>query len=113
VAPTSSDERIAAVARGASGFIYCVSLKGVTGARDRLPDGIDRLVGRVRWATALPAVVGFGISSPEQVAAVTAFADGVVVASALLDRIDSDPRHGPEAAREFVATMKSACRGRR
>ncbi len=111
VAPTSPDERIETIARGASGFIYCVSLKGVTGARSRLPQGVDHLVDRVRRATTLPAVVGFGISSPDQVRAVTAFADGVVVASALLDRIDREPLRGAQAAGQFVAELKSACRG--
>lgn len=110
VAPTSPDERIAAIARRASGFVYCVSLRGVTGARSKLPSGVDALVGRVRQATGLPAVVGFGISSPAQVKDVTAFADGVVVASALMDRIEQQPLRSAAAAAEFVSELKSACR---
>ncbi len=111
VAPTSPEERIAGITLRASGFIYCVSLRGVTGARTQLPAGVDQLVGRVRRATSLPAVVGFGISSVEQVRAVTAVADGVVVASALLDRVEREPSHPVEAATGFVAELKSACRG--
>ncbi len=113
VAPTSPGERIEAIAREASGFVYCVSLKGVTGARSQLPQGVDQLVARVRQASPLPAVVGFGISSPEQVRAVTGFADGVVVASALLDRIDLEPMRATETAAQFVSELKSACRGAR
>ncbi len=111
VAPTSPDERIEAIAREASGFIYCVALKGVTGARTSLTEGVDRLVGRVRRTTNLPAAVGFGISSPDQVRAVTSFADGVVVASALMDRIDREPHRASEVAAAFVAELKAACRG--
>ncbi len=110
VAPTSPQERIEAVARRACGFVYCVSLKGVTGARRELPAGVDLLVGRVRVVTELPVVVGFGISSPAQVRAVTSFADGVVVASALMDRIEANPLRGAAAAAEFVRGLKGACR---
>ncbi len=111
VAPTSPERRIAAIAGQASGFVYCVSLRGITGARGRLPEGVGSLVDRVRQATTLPAVVGFGISSPEQVRDVTAFADGAVVGSALLDRIEREPAHASQAAGSFVAELKSACRG--
>lgn len=110
VAPTSSDERIAATAQRASGFLYCVSLKGVTGARNQLSSGVDRLVERVRHASSLPAVVGFGISSAEQVRAISGYADGAVVASALLDRIDANPTRPTEGATHFVAELKDACR---
>lgn len=113
VAPTSPDGRVEAIATRASGFIYCVSLKGITGARSQLPPEVDRLVGRVRKATSLPAVVGFGISTPEQVETVTAFADGVVVASALMDRIEADPLRPAETAARFVKQLKAACRGPR
>lgn len=111
IAPTSPDERLRSIAASASGFVYCVSLKGVTGARNRLPVGVDSLMARVRRATTLPAVVGFGLSSADHIRDVTRFADGVVVASALLDRIDSDPQHRPNAAASFVAELKAACRG--
>lgn len=110
VAPTTPEERVAAIAGRASGFVYCVSLKGVTGARGRLPDGVDRLVARVRATTKLPAVVGFGISSADQVRAIGAFADGVVVGSALMDRVEREPANLVDAASSFVAELKTACR---
>lgn len=113
VAPTTPDGRVEAIARRASGFVYCVSLKGITGARSQLPPEVDRLVDRVRRRTPLPAVVGFGISTPEQVEAVSAFADGVVVASALMDRIEADSLRPAETAARFVRQLKAACRGPR
>jgi tryptophan synthase alpha chain len=108
--PATPPERLASIATHASGFLYCVSLKGITGARSALSSNAEPLVRRVREVSDLPAVVGFGISTPQQVRAVAAFADGVVVASALLDRIDREPHRRPEAAAEFVAELKSACR---
>jgi len=110
VAPTTPGERIAAIAEASSGFLYCVSLKGVTGSRRELPQDIDLLTGRVREATRLPAVVGFGISSADQVRRVAAIADGVVVGSALMDRIDREPARCVEVASEFVSKLKAACR---
>lgn len=85
VAPTSTDERIKAAVAHASGFIYCVSLAGVTGARSSLPDYLPEFLGRVRAQTDLPLVLGFGISKPEHFAAVRGLVDGVIVGSALVD----------------------------
>lgn len=113
VAPTTPRERVRRIAEQSSGFIYCISLKGVTGARSSLSTGIEGLVYRVRETTKLPVVVGFGISSAEQVRSVAAFADGVVVASALMDRIAREQRPAPEVAGRFVAQMKEACRDAR
>jgi tryptophan synthase alpha chain len=87
VAPTSSDERIADIASRASGFIYCISLVGITGARVSLDEGLGDYIARVRRFTDLPLVVGFGISTAEHVAQVGAVADGAIVASALLNRV--------------------------
>lgn len=112
VAPTSPDHRVVLTCNRASGFVYCVSLKGVTGARGALPRDAEALVGRVKRATRLPAVVGFGISTPEQVSAITSFADGAVVASALTDEIDRESHRATDAAGEFVAALKAACRKR-
>jgi tryptophan synthase alpha chain len=93
VTPTSTDARIAQVAAAASktggGFIYCVSLSGVTGARDDLPAELSAFLTRVRAATPLPLAVGFGVSRPEHVARIAAIADGAVVASALLNTVDA------------------------
>ncbi|HEX6819595.1 MAG TPA: tryptophan synthase subunit alpha [Ktedonobacterales bacterium] len=95
VSPTSTRERVAQVAqvagRTGGGFIYCVSLSGVTGARDRLPEQLASFIGRVRSATNLPLAVGFGVSRPEHVAEIGGFADGAVVASALLNAVDAAP----------------------
>lgn len=87
LAPTSTDERIRRVAEKASGFIYCVSRTGVTGAREALPDDLPDLVQRIRAHTEKPIAVGFGISTREQVRQVTRLADGAVVGSALVNRI--------------------------
>jgi len=87
VAPTSTEERIREVARRASGFVYCVSVTGVTGARDEIGAGLGEFVGRVRSATNLPIAVGFGISQPEHFEAVGRIADAAVIGSAIIDEI--------------------------
>jgi tryptophan synthase alpha chain len=87
VAPTSPDSRLMSIAERSSGFVYCVTLRGVTGARAQLAAGLDRLLERVRRATSLPVAAGFGISRPEHVAALKGRVDAVVVASALLERL--------------------------
>jgi tryptophan synthase len=88
VAPTSSDKRIAALAKMASSFLYCVSVTGVTGARDSLPPDLQDFIARVRVQTGLPLAIGFGISSPEMVQGVANMADGVVVGSHILNAMD-------------------------
>jgi tryptophan synthase alpha chain len=87
VAPTTPDSRLPKIAAAATGFIYYVSREGVTGVRDQLASGIPQAVARIRSHTGLPVAVGFGISTREQVAKVAAFADGVVVGSALVNVI--------------------------
>jgi tryptophan synthase alpha chain len=107
LAPTSDDTRIARVAKIASGFVYFVSVTGVTGARTSAPQGIETLVGRVREGVGLPVGVGFGISSPEQAAEVGRYADLVVVGSALVRVMhEAGPAQAPEAARSFVAGLR-------
>jgi tryptophan synthase alpha chain len=110
VAPTSTDERISRVVEMASGFIYCVSLVGVTGARSELGASVGELIERVRKYTDLPLVVGFGISKPEQVEQVASIADGAVVGSALVNLIESFPED--EAileVSEYIRLLKAAC----
>jgi tryptophan synthase alpha chain len=88
VTPTTPPERAEAIARKSTGFLYCVSVAGVTGARTSLPEG---LIERVRWLrtkTDVPILVGFGISSPEQAKAVAAVADGVIVGSAIVRHLE-------------------------
>jgi tryptophan synthase alpha chain len=84
VAPTSGDERVAAIARQTEGFLYLVSLTGVTGARAGLAAGLAAFIARVRRSCDLPLYVGFGVSTPEQAAEVARSADGVIIGSALI-----------------------------
>ncbi len=84
VAPTSGEERIRRIAAVADGFLYLVSLTGVTGARSALADDLPAFVGRVRAASALPLYVGFGVSTAEQAAQISQSADGVIIGSALI-----------------------------
>ncbi|MBM4415067.1 MAG: tryptophan synthase subunit alpha [Chloroflexi bacterium] len=106
LAPTSTAERIALVARHASGFIYCVSVTGVTGARAAVAEGLPEFVARVRAQTALPLAVGFGISTRAQVTAVGALADAVIVGSALVQAVAGAPRAERAAAvRAFTAEL--------
>ncbi len=81
VAPTSTEERVAAIGADARGFVYTVSLTGTTGERDELPEGLAETVGRVRAAATVPVAVGFGISTGAQARAVAEVADGVIVGS--------------------------------
>lgn len=93
VAPTTSPERRASVAARSGGFLYCVSLVGVTGAREALPRSVGRLVRDVRSVSPVPVAVGFGVSRPDHVRALArAGADGVIVASALVDALGLEGR---------------------
>ncbi len=93
VAPTTPPERRAMIAARSGGFLYCVSLVGVTGARTSLPADVARLVREVRAASPVPVAVGFGVSKPAHVRALAkAGADGVIVASALVDALGPDGR---------------------
>lgn len=105
IAPTTPDERIAQIAQIASGFLYCVALTGVTGARTQLWEGLPGFLQRVRRQTDLPLVVGFGISTAQHVRQVSEYADGAIVASALIDAIEKLP---PE---QLVAGATAFLRG--
>jgi tryptophan synthase alpha subunit len=106
VAPTSSDERISLICAQASGFVYCVSVAGVTGARAELPAGLPAFIARVRACTNLPLAVGFGISRREHIQALAGVADGVVAASAILDVIaKSEAKERTQAVREYVEVL--------
>ena len=116
LAPTSTDERIAKACAVASGFVYCITLTGVTGARDRVSPAVTQLVQRVRVHTDLPVAVGFGISRREHIEAVGRYADAAVVGSALVDVIEAAPRGETVAkAAEFIADLtgntRSVARG--
>ena len=93
VAPTTSPARRAAIAARSGGFLYCVSLVGVTGARTSLPASVGKLVRDVKAVSPIPVAVGFGVSTPAHVRSIVkAGADGVVVASALVDALGPDGR---------------------
>jgi tryptophan synthase alpha chain len=105
VAPTSTDERIGEVGRDARGFVYTVSTTGTTGERSSLPPEIGRTVERVRASTPLPVAVGFGISTPEQAAAVGEIADGVIVGSRV---VRAAGEGGAEAVGALVRDLADA-----
>ncbi len=108
VAPTTSPARRAAVAARSGGFLYCVSLVGVTGARTSLPPTVARLVRGVKAVSPVPVAVGFGVSRPAHVRAIArAGADGVIVASALVDALGEDGRDVAALAR-LVGDLRAA-----
>lgn len=114
VTPTSPDERlaqVAAAAKDSGGFLYCVSLSGTTGARDRLPEHLGEFLARVRSHSDLPLAVGFGVSRAEHVAEISTMADGAVVASALLNAVDAVPEsERVSAAVEYLRSLQSGAR---
>ena len=110
LSPTSDSERIRLVAKNGRGFIYYVSVTGVTGTRRALDTRLPSQVARVRRMTALPVAVGFGVSTPKQAAWIAGFADAVVVGSALVETIEKAQGNAAKARRagDFVATLKRA-----
>jgi len=107
VAPTTSDERVEAIAGDARGFVYTVAVAGTTGERGELSPGVTDTVGRVRAATRVPVAVGFGISSADQASHVADLADGVIVGSRV---VRAAREGGPTAVREVVASLGEAIR---
>lgn len=105
VAPTTPDGRVRQIAAASRGFVYLIARLGVTGASATLAGALAARVGVVRAATALPVAVGFGISGPEQAAEVARLADGVVVGSAVVERMG---RGGAAAAGAFLAELRGA-----
>jgi len=107
LSPASTPERIRLIAGKTSGFLYLVSLTGVTGARKRLPADLRSFVSKVREDAELPIAVGFGISTPQQAREVGGIADGVIVGSALINAVDqaADPCRG---AGDFLAGLRLA-----
>ena len=109
LSPTSTAERIALVARQSRGFIYLVSVAGVTGARSGVPEYMPEFIGRVRAVAEQPLAVGFGVSTPEQAAAMAEHADGVIIGSRLIRQIDEDPSLGK--LEEFIRQARKALDG--
>ncbi len=108
LAPSSTDDRIALVAKLSRGFIYYISLMGITGARGELAGTIQRHVGRIQGVTERPVAVGFGISTPEQAREVAAWADGVVVGSAIVKLLEDGGSRDAlcQAVGQFVRELK-------
>jgi tryptophan synthase alpha chain len=104
-APTSPDDRLRRIASSSRGFVYAVSRTGVTGARQQLAVDARQLVRRLRRVTKLPIALGFGISTPEQFSEVAAFADAVVVGSAIVETIECNRGGEAAAVGEFVRTL--------
>lgn len=107
LAPTSNPQRIEAIAQRAQGFIYMVSLTGVTGARQQVQGNLGDFVERVRGLANVPLAVGFGISTPEHAASVGRVADGVIVGSALINAVDAS-EDKPQAAAVYVQSLLAA-----
>jgi tryptophan synthase alpha chain len=110
IAPTTQSKRLAQICARGEGFIYYVSREGVTGAQASIAASIGERIAEIRACTQLPIAVGFGVSNPEQVAAVAQHADGVVVGSAIVNQIatHSDDDRLPEAIRAFVEPLARA-----
>ena len=106
--PTSDAARLPAILNGSSGFLYYVSVAGITGLQQAAQSSIEEAVARLKAATDIPVAVGFGVRTPEQAAAIAKVADGVVVGSAIVELV---AQHGTSAAgpvREYVASLKAA-----
>lgn len=110
VAPTSSPERIKQVCARGRGFVYCVSVTGVTGMRTGVSKNIDKFLESVRQATTLPMAVGFGISTPEQIQVLKDKCDGVVVGSAIVSLASKEgtSAEGLSRLQDFVRTLREA-----
>ena len=106
LAPTSTEERIRLVAQHSSGFIYLVSLTGVTGARQQLDANLDAFVKRVKKQTDKPLCVGFGISTPEQAKKAVQTADGAIIGSRIIQLMEADPTL--QNVRDFVKQVRAA-----
>jgi len=107
-APTSTDDRLKSIARVSDGFVYAVSRTGVTGARKQVSEDAQSLVRRLRKFTKLPIAVGFGISTPDQFAAVGGYADAAVVGSAIVEIIEHSPGKEAKNVGEFVKRLVAA-----
>jgi len=106
VAPTTTDQRLSSIAKAASGFVYCVSVAGTTGARGDLPRELPAFIKRVRQHTDLPLAVGFGISKPEHVAQIGQLCEAAVIGSAIIDQIDAAaPGECSEKVRGYVEVV--------
>jgi len=106
--PTTDVARLPAVLDGASGFLYYVSVAGITGLQQAAQSSIEDAVTRLKAATTLPVAVGFGVRSPEQAAAIARVADGVVVGSAIVELVGEHGEGAAEPVRAYIHSLKTA-----
>jgi tryptophan synthase alpha chain len=104
VAPTSGQDRMKKVAKASRGFVYYVSMTGITGARLSLNDDFSAHIGRLRQLTRMPVAVGFGVSTPEDAHMISRVADGVIIGSAIVGKL----QESPETARDFISRLREA-----
>ena len=107
VAPTTADKRAKMLVQKSQGFIYYVSLRGVTGARKAMPADLKSHLTKLKRMTSKPVLAGFGISTPEQARAISRMSDGVIVGSAVIEHLKS----GIPAAERFIEKMARAVHG--
>lgn len=107
IAPTSK-ERIRTIAKEATGFLYVVSSLGVTGVRSEITTDLPSMIQAAKEVTAIPAAVGFGVSTPEQAARIAHSADGVIVGSAIVRIIEKYGEHAAQPLYDYVKSMKDA-----
>ena len=109
-APTSTDQRLRAIAKHSRGFVYAISRTGITGTRQEVASDARSLVERLRAYTKLPIAVGFGVSTPEQFAEVGSFADAAVIGSAIVQRIEQNPGREAAAVAQFISSLTATAR---
>ena len=106
VAPTTPDARLRDVARATRGFLYAVSVTGVTGVRAKLPSELPRFLKKIKAQSRYPVAVGFGLSTPAQVRAASRYADGVIVGSQLIKEIEQSQYKGFKGASQYVRSLR-------
>jgi len=111
--PTTDAKRLPAVLDGASGFLYYVSVAGITGKQQAAQGSIEDAVARLKAATDLPVAVGFGVRTPEQAAAIARVADGVVVGSAIVELVGRHGEDAPGPVKAYIETLSAAIRATR
>ena len=111
--PTSDTARLPAILNGAGGFLYYVSVAGITGKQQAAQASIDDAVARLKSATTLPVAVSFGVRTPDQAAAIARVADGVVVGSALVELVAEHGTDAPKALQDLTSRLSSAIRNAR
>jgi len=108
VSPNTLPERANQLARHSSGFLYLVSVTGVTGVREELAQGLEEFLSNTRQLTDLPLAVGFGIAAPQQAKTVGKIADGVIVGSAIIRTIEQNPHDPASAVQKYVQQLAEA-----